>query len=392
MKKILVFNAGSSSIKFSLYEAGGGERLLYLGELSSIGSGEGMFSVRDGGGRSLVGKRTEVKDHAAAFRHVFSWITSHALVQPDIIGHRMVHGGPLHTAPALLTPELIHDIHRLVPYAPEHIPPSLRGVELAAERFPGVAQAVCFDTAFHRSMPEVARVYALPSEVRRKGVQRYGFHGLSYQYILGELVRIKEPSAERGRIILAHLGHGASMAALRDGKSVDTTMGFSPAGGLVMSTRTGDIDPGVLLFLIDEMGMSPGEVKEMVNRRSGLLGVSGSSDDMRDLLAAEFSDPAARLAVELFCYQAAKQVGALAAVLGGLDLLVFTGGIGEHSPDIRRRICSGLGFLGIALDEGCNGRNEAVISGCSASVRVMVMKTDEELMLARESLKLIESI
>jgi len=190
-------------------------------------------------------------------------------------------------------------------------------VELAAERFPGVAQAVCFDTAFHRSMPEVARVYALPSEVRRKGVQRYGFHGLSYQYILGELVRIKEPSAERGRIILAHLGHGASMAALRDGKSVDTTMGFSPAGGLVMSTRTGDIDPGVLLFLIDEMGMSPGEVKEMVNRRSGLLGVSGSSDDMRDLLAAEFSDPAARLAVELFCYQAAKQVGALAAVLGG---------------------------------------------------------------------------
>jgi len=293
--------------------------------------------------------------------------------------------------PHCLPRSLIHDIHRLVPYAPEHIPPSLRGWSLPPNGSRCGAGG-CFDTA--------STVRCLRWRGFMRFLPRSGGRGCSATVSTASPTSIFSVnlSASRslrqrgGRIILAHLGHGASMAALRDGKSVDTTMGFSPAGGLVMSTRTGDIDPGVLLFLIDEMGMSPGEVKEMVNRRSGLLGVSGSSD--------VHARPACCRVFRSCCPTGGGTVLLPGSKAGrcacrrawGLDLLVFTGGIGEHSPDIRRRICSGLGFLGIALDEGCNGRNEAVISGCSASVRVMVMKTDEELMLARESLKLIESI
>ncbi|WP_157858167.1 acetate/propionate family kinase [Pelodictyon luteolum] len=388
MKYILVFNAGSSSIKFALYASGAPLQSIYAGELTRIGSSGSTLSVRHRGGASSGGEPAGASGHEAAFRRIFSWIQSVDAPPPDIIGHRLVHGGPLYADPAIVTPELLADIGRLVPYAPEHLPPALKGVALAAELMAGVPQVACFDTAFHRSMPEVARMYALPEPVRRQGVQRYGFHGLSYQYLLTELRRMGERSADRGRVVLAHLGHGASMVAVKDGKSVETTMGFSPAGGLVMSTRTGDLDPGVLLFLLEEAGMSPQEVKEMVNRRSGLLGVSAESDDMRDLLELEASDPAARLAVDLFCYQARKHLGSLIAVLGGLDLLVFTGGIGEHAPVIRSRICNGLECMGIALDERRNGENAAVISADTAGAVIRVMQTDEEQMIAGEALRL----
>jgi acetate kinase len=385
---ILVFNAGSSSIKFALYASGAPLQSIYAGALTRIGSSGGTFKVRRIGVSSPEDEPGGATSHEEAFRRIFSWILSSDAPRPDVIGHRLVHGGPLYADPAIVTPELLADIDRLVPYAPEHLPPALKGVALAAELMAGVPQVACFDTAFHRFMPEVARMYALPEPVRRQGVQRYGFHGLSYQYLLGELRRMGERSAERGRIVLAHLGHGASMAAVKDAKSVDTTMGFSPAGGLVMSTRTGDLDPGVMLFLLEEAGMSPGEVKDLVNRRSGLLGVSAESDDMRDLLELESSVPEARLAVDLFCYQARKHLGSLVAVLGGLDLLVFTGGIGEHAPVIRSRICSGLGCMGIALDERRNRENEAVISADTAGALIRVMQTDEEQMIAREALRL----
>jgi acetate kinase len=275
-------------------------------------------------------------------------------------------------------------------YAPEHLPQALKAVSHAGSLMPGVLQVACFDTAFHRSMPPVARLYPLPETVRKEGVERYGFHGLSYEYLQSELERQEGPAAVRGRMILAHLGHGASMAALQDGRSVETTMGFSPAGGLVMSTRTGDLDPGVILFLLQQDRLSSGEIKEMVNRHSGLLGVSGTSDDMRDLLAAEASDCRARQAVELFCYQARKSMGALAAVLGGLDMLVFTGGIGEHSAVVRSRICSGLEFLGIELDDAKNGANQPVISKEAGRVSVRVMKTNEELTIVRQTRRILD--
>ncbi|TCD48677.1 acetate/propionate family kinase [Chlorobium sp. N1] len=392
MKNILVFNAGSSSIKFALYSSLELSRPVYAGELTRIGTKGGTFGFRRAGASPEAGP-ADAANHEEAFRRIFSRIRSLEGPGPDVIAHRIVHGGPRYGEPTLLTPEVTADIRRLVPYAPEHLPPALKGVELAAGFMEKARQVACFDTAFHRTMPEVARTYALPLPVRERGVERYGFHGLSYQYLLRELRRMGVGAAVSGRVVLAHLGHGASMAAVRDGRSIETSMGFSPAGGLVMSTRTGDLDPGVVLYLLEEAGMSPPEVKDMVNRRSGLLALSGRSDDMRDLLSAEASDPAARLAVELFCYQARKQLGSLFAVLGGLDLLVFTGGIGEHSPEVRRRICRGLGCMGLRLDEERNSGNAAVISLDSPGrAMVRVMQTDEEQLIAREALKLVESL
>jgi acetate kinase len=387
---ILAVNTGSSSIKFSLYESGKIDELLFTGSLTRIGQSDGLFSVTDAEGRFIDCIRVDVADHQAACIHVFSWIREHGSGIPDAIGHRIVHGGPRHAAPEKVTPELLASIARLVPYAPEHLPQALNAIKHAAVMFPGVMQVTCFDTAFHRTMPSIAQLYPIPEPYRREGVQRYGFHGLSYEYILGELLSQHKVRALKGRFILAHLGHGASMAAVLDGRSIETTMGFSPAGGLVMSTRTGDLDPGVILFLLQQDRLSPAAIKEMVNRKSGLLGVSGMSDDMRDLLEAESHNESAREAVELFCYQARKQIGALSAVLGGLDTLIFTGGIGEHSSEIRRRICSGLDFLGIRIEEKKNKANMPVISPDSGPVSVRVVKTNEELMIVRLTRRIIE--
>jgi acetate kinase len=387
---ILAVNTGSSSIKFSLYESGVAEELLFSGALTRIGLKDGRFSVTDPEGNFIDCEKVEVPDHQAACRRVFSWVRAHGHAMPDAIGHRIVHGGPRHTAPERVTPELLISIDELIPYAPEHLPQALKAIRHAAVKFPGVLQVACFDTAFHRTMPSVAKLYPIPEPYRSEGVQRYGFHGLSYEYILGELSAQREKAAKKGRLIFAHLGHGASMVALRDGRSLETTMGFSPAGGLVMGTRTGDLDPGVILFLLQQGRLTVGGLREMVNRKSGMLGVSGMSDDMRDLLEAEKSHESAHAAVELFCYQARKQIGALAAVLGGLDMLVFTGGIGEHAVEIRSRICAGLEFLGIRIDPEKNRGNLAVISPDSAPVAVKVMKTNEELMIVRQTRQIIE--
>jgi len=388
---ILAFNTGSSSIKFSLYAFGESERLVFNGSLSRIGAHVTDCLVLDDHGKSIVHERVVSQDHKAACEYVFSWILSMGEgFRPDAVGHRIVHGGPLFSTPQLVTSQIIASIETLSPYAPEHIPQAINVIRHTAKLFPGIPQVTSFDTSFHSTMPPVARLYALPESIRSEGVQRYGFHGLSYEYLLLELQRQKGREALQKRIILAHLGHGASMSAVKDGKSIETTMGFSPAGGMVMSTRTGDLDPGVILFLLQQDKMTPAAIKEMVNRQSGLLGVSGRTDDMLDLLNAEEVDAAARQAVELFCYQARKYIGSLAAVLGGLDTLVFTGGIGEHSPEIRSRICADLEFLSLLVDERKNSANSSVISQEDGQVEILIIKTNEELMIARHTMEVLE--
>jgi acetate kinase len=388
-KKILALNTGSSSIKFALYETGEGEVLLCTGSLTRIGQKKGAFSAKDGQGSSLASESVSLPDHDAACAWLFSWVLKQGeAYRPDAIGHRMVHGGPRYSSPQVVSPELIASLEELVPYAPEHLPQALKAVSQAAKLFPGTLQVTCFDTSFHSSMPSVARFYPLPESIRSEGVQRYGFHGLSYEYLLGELERQGGRDVAQGRIIFAHLGHGASMAAVKEGRSIDTTMGFSPAGGLVMSTRTGDLDPGVILFLLQQEKMSAAEIKEMVNRQSGLLGISGISDDMQALLSME-QNLKAREAVDMFCYRAKMALGSYAAVMGGVDTLVFSGGIGEHAAEIRRRICEGLGFLGIAVESSRNVVSSPVISPDGSAVTVRVIATNEELMIVRHTLAIL---
>lgn len=387
---ILAVNTGSSSIKFSLYESGEREELLFSGSLTRIGLKDGRFSVVDPEGRYIDCERVDAPDHPAACSHVFSWLKKHGPGMPDAVGHRVVHGGPRHTASEKVTPELLDSIAELVSYAPEHLPQALNAIRYAATELPGAFQVACFDTAFHSTMPPLAKLCPIPEEYRRQGVQRYGFHGLSYQYILSQLQAEGDPFARKGRVILAHLGHGASMAAVLDGRSIETTMGFSPAGGLVMSTRTGDLDPGVVLFLLQEGHLDSTGLRDMMNKKSGLFGVSGLSDDMRDLLDAESKNDQARLAVELFCYSARKHIGALTAVLGGLDMIVFTGGIGLYSPEIRQRICFGLEFLGVGLDHEKNLNHPGIISTDTSPVVVKVIETNEEVTIVRETRRVLE--
>jgi acetate kinase len=284
---------------------------------------------------------------------------------------------------------MVADLRALVPIDPNHLPQAIVAIEAVGRTYPAVPQVACFDTAFHSRMPRVARLYALPSRLVEEGIIRYGFHGLSYEYVM-EKLRIIEPEAAAGRVVLAHLGNGASMAAVRGGVGIDTTMGFTPTGGLVMGTRSGDLDPNVPLYLLEERGLTPAEVSDLLNRRAGLLGVSGTSADMRDLLERELADGRAAEAIALFCYQAKKFLGALAASLGGLDDLVFTGGIGEHSATVRERVCEGLGFLGIRLDPDSNAAHARVVSSDASTVTVRVVPTDEDLMVARHTRRLIE--
>ncbi len=389
---ILTINSGSSSIKFSLYRMGPREEILAGGSLEGIGIPAGSFRVRDSAGTTMFEKRPDLRDHAAALSELTAWLDNDSAGRAvDVVGHRIVHGGSAYTEPHPVTPELLTALDGLVPFAPDHLPHELNAVREIARRSPGIPQVACFDTAFHRTMPDVAQRYALPGEARLHGVLRYGFHGLSYEFILRELGNITGPEVEKGRVIIAHLGNGASMGAFRDGRSMDTTMGFTPAGGLVMSTRSGDLDPGVIIYLLKDRGMDAAALNRLVNKEAGLIGVSGTSSDMRELLDREPADPRAARAVELFCYQAKKFLGALAAVLGGLDTLVFTGGIGENSSAVRERICEGLGFLGIRIDRERNGKHGPVISRDNGPVAVRVMKTNEELMIARHTYRLVNS-
>jgi acetate kinase len=299
------------------------------------------------------------------------------------IGHRVVHGGPDGNEPQRVTPALLARLRTLKALDPEHLPQELDIVEAMHARYPAVAQLVCFDTAFHHDLPRVARLLPIPRRYEAAGVRRYGFHGLSYEYLLGELARLNQEEVASGRLILAHLGNGSSMTAVHRGRGIDTTMAFTPAAGLPMSTRSGDLDPGLGSYLARTEALSAAQFARMTSRESGLLGISETSSDMRDLLEHEASDVRAREAVELYCYQVRKQIGAYAAALGGVDALVFAGGIGENAPSIRARVCEGLSFLGILLDPRRNAANAALISHDSARVKVRVVATDEELVIAR---------
>ncbi len=388
--RILTINSGSSSIKFSLYRIGPHEELVSMGSAEGIGFDSSFFQIKDGSGNTVAEKRLVLRDHVAALKEITGWLDGAGTGKKiDAISHRIVHGGCAYTAPHLTSPELLEALEELIPFAPDHLPHEIGAIKAFERSYPGVKQIACFDTAFHRTMPEVARLYALPEEVRQHGVERYGFHGLSYEYILSELKKETGLETAHGRVIIAHLGNGASMAAFHGGRSMDTTMGFTPAGGLVMSTRSGDLDPGVIVYLLKEKKMNAAALNRMVNKQSGLIGVSGTSPDMKELLDREKKDTRAADAVELFCYQAKKYIGALAAVLGGLETLIFTGGIGEHAPSIRERICRGMGFLGIRVDAARNNKNAAVISGDSGPTIVRVMRTNEELMIARHAYHLI---
>jgi acetate kinase len=368
--------------------SGSEERRQARGAIERIGLRSGIFRAVDARGETLVERHEDVRDHDKAFAFLFAWLRDSS-AEPDAVGHRIVHGGNAFVQPHLVTEKLVKTLLGLTHLAPDHLPHEVRAITTVKRSYPALPQVACFDTAFHRHMPRAARMYPLPRFLEGEGVRRYGFHGLSYEYIMAELAGEAGPEAARGRLIIAHLGNGASMAAVRDGKSVDTTMGFTPAGGLMMGARSGDLDPGVILYLLEEKGLRPSTVNDMVNQHAGLLAVSARTSDMEELLSVEAADPHAAEAVMLFCYQAKKFAGALAAVLGGLDTLVFTGGIGENAPEVRAAICSGLEFLGVEIDAGANRANQGVISGQGSRVVVRVMKTDEELMTARHTFNLL---
>jgi acetate kinase len=323
-------------------------------------------------------------DHTVAVGALMDWIEERfgrdALTA---VGHRVVHGGPKYSKPRRITAEMVEELRRLSPFDPEHLPEEILLTEAFHRRFPDLPQVACFDTAFHHDLPRVARLLPIPRRYEAQGVRRYGFHGLSYAFLMEELARLAGTEASQGRVILAHLGNGASLAAVRDGKPIDTSMGFTPTAGVPMSTRSGDLDPGLLWYLARTEKMNAKQFNEMVNFQSGLLGVSETSSDMHDLLDRETQDVRAAEAIELFCYQVKKWIGAFAAALGGLDTLVFAGGIGENAPTVRARICDGLGFLGIELDENQNAANEGVISPAAGRVAVRVIHTDEERMIAK---------
>lgn len=380
---LLTINGGSSSIRFALYAASESLRRLLHGKLDRIGVRGTNLIVKDAAGNQQDNCAIEAADHRAAVSVVLDWLDAQqTFASIRAVGHRVVHG-MMHTGPELITPELLAELHRITPYDPEHLPREIELIEAIRQRRPSLPQVACFDTAFHRGMPRVAKLLPIPRRYQAKGVERYGFHGLSYAYLMEELLRLGDPAACKGRVILAHLGNGASLAAIRDGNSIDTSMSFTPTAGLLMSTRTGDLDPGLMCYLALTEQMTATQLQQMVNHASGLLGVSEISSDLRDLLAREADDIRAAEAVGLFCYQAKKWIGSFAAALGGLDTLVFAGGIGENAPLIRERICEGIGFLGIALDNVRNTANASLISTEASPVTVRVIRTDEELMIAR---------
>jgi acetate kinase len=384
---VLSINGGSSSIRFALYSGGESQRLLE-GKVDRIGLSGTNLTFKDARGKSPERQTVPMGDQRPV-EFLLDWLETHpdfALV--NAIGHRVVHG-MTHTEPERITPELLDELRGIIPYDPEHLPLEIELIESFNRRHPKLPQAACFDTAFHRTMPRAARMIPIPRRYEAKGVQRYGFHGISYSYLMEELARLGDSAAAQGRVVLAHLGNGASMVAVRDGKSIDTSMGFTPAAGLVMSKRSGDLDPGVAAFLARTERMNPEQFYEMATQESGLLGISETSSDMRDLLASESHDVRAAEAIAVFCYQAKKWLGAFAAALGGLDTLVFAGGIGENSPRIRERICEGLGFLGIDLQPTANNANAAVISPRGARATVRVIRTDEELMIARSVCRML---
>ncbi len=384
--RILTMNRGSSTLKSALYESGDHQECLLSMTVDEASASGGRLKISDASGDALLDSPVDSRDGNGALEVMFAWLRERGFLSGlAAAGHRLVHGGSRYRDPQRITPEFLSEIKKLVPLDPDHMPAAIRGIQFVAGKFPDLPQVACFDTAFHSSLPKVARMYALPRSFYDQGVLRYGFHGLSFEYIMREL-RALEAKLASGRVIIAHLGSGASMAAVKDGKSIDTSMGFTPLEGLVMGTRSGDVDPGLLLYLLQEKKMSAKEMSTMLNKESGLLGVSGTSGDMRNLLAKMEQDSRAAEAVDLFCYRAKKYIGAYAAALGGLDVLIFAGGIGERAPVVRKQICDGLDFLGIRLDAPGNETNAPLISSPASGVKVRVIKTNEDLMIVRHVL------
>jgi acetate kinase len=382
-QRILTINGGSSSIKFALFEAGVPLRRILEGRIERIGLPEATMRVKGLNQADNFSRPLLAPDHTAAVGALMDWIEEGlGRVALAAVGHRVVHGGPKYSDPQLITKDMVAELRQLTPFDPEHLPEEILLTEAFHRRFPDLPQVACFDTAFHHDLPRVARLLPIPRRYETQGVRRYGFHGLSYSFLMGELARLAGTKAAQGRIILAHLGNGASLAAVHHGQAVDTSMGFTPTAGVPMSTRSGDLDPGLVWYLARTEKMSAKQFNELVNFQSGLLGISETSSDLRDLLEREAKDVRAAEAVALFCYQVKKWIGSFAAALGGLDTLVFAGGIGENAPIIRTRICDGLGFLGIALAEKRNSENAPVISSETSETSVRVIRTDEEWMIA----------
>jgi acetate kinase len=376
---ILCLNGGSSSLRYAVYRiSDGGEERVFSGAIEAIGAEGGRAWLR-AGDKVLSDQSGSFANHAEAVRSMFAALKTQGVTELAAAGHRIVHGGPKFTAPQRIDDRLKAALRELIPFAPLHLPSQVAMIEAVAAHFPDLPQVACFDTAFHSRMPEVAQRFALPGKLWEQGIKRYGFHGLSYEYVVRKL------GDELGqRAVIAHLGNGSSMVALRDGVSIDTSMGMTPTGGFMMGTRSGDLDPGVLVHLLGA-GYSAEKLEALLNHEAGLLGVSGQSSEMKVLLEKRKTEPAAALAVQMFCYQARKFIGAFAAALGGLDTLVFTGGIGEHAATVRAEICSGLQYLGVALDGAANNRNAEVITAAGGRCVVRVVETDEDLMIARHT-------
>lgn len=388
---VLTINGGSSSIKFALYAPGDPPRVSLAGEVERIGLADGRLTAKGFDGKPAVRQAMDALDYHHAIESLMDWLETRVELRTlSAIGHRVVHGGPHFSRAQPISSEMLVELKQLSALDPVHLPEEITLIEAFARRYPAVKQVACFDTAFHHDLPRVARILPLPRHYEAAGIRRYGFHGLSFAYLMEQLERTAGREVARGRVILAHLGSGASLAAVREGACLDTTMAFTPTAGLVMSTRTGDLDPGVLVYLMRNEGMGAGQVDDLVNRRSGLLGVSETTPEMRELLERQATDPRAADAVALFCYQAKKFLAALTAALGGLDTIVFAGGIGENAPEVRRRICEGLGFLGVAIDEAKNAANASIVSTEGSRVSVRIIPTDEQLMIARMVYRLLE--
>ena len=381
---VLTLNAGSSSLKFSLFDADLPLSQIVSGVINGIGSTLATFTMKGMQGEELERAVVSALDPVQGLAYLLDRLEAAVGATGfAAVGHRVVHGGPHYRDPQRVDSAMLAELKRISAFNPVHLPCEIALMEVIAAKFPQTPQVACFDTAFHSQMPRVAKMLAIPRRYEAMGVQRYGFHGLSYAGLMEEVERVAGTDAAKGRVILAHLGQGSSMAAMRGGQGIDTSMGFTPAAGLMMGTRSGDLDPGLVSFLAHTERMSPAEFDHMINRESGLLGVSETSSDMQELIARETTDLRAAEAVALFCYQAKKWIGAYAAVLAGLDTLVFAGGIGENAPSVRTRICQGLEFLGLALDESRNAASHEVISSDASRVIVRVIRTNEESVIAR---------
>jgi acetate kinase len=387
---ILTINGGSSSLRFALFRAGKVPKRELAGKFERIGLDGGKLSVADLSASRRDEQQFDAPNHIACVPLLEQVMKAKVEMEAvQAVAHRIVHGGPRYTEPQKVDNDLLEELRRIRSFDPDHLPAEIGLVKHFTQCYPRVPQIACFDTAFHRDLPRVARVLPIPRRYETQGIQRYGFHGLSYGFLMQELKRTAGTAAARGRVILAHLGNGASMAGVHKGKSIDTTMSFTPTAGLVMSSRSGDLDPGLHAYFARSEGMTAPQFNDMVNTKSGLLGISETSSDVRDLLERQKKDHRAAEAIDIFCYQARKWIGALSAALGGLDTVVFSGGIGENSPAIRARICGQLSYLGIRLNAGLNRTGTAVISRRRSKVVVRVIRTDEELFMARTLCSLI---